>query len=48
MSTKDDLTYYLDRTPTADEIAEADAWAQDHPGTGLNEYVEAMIEIGAL
>jgi len=43
-----ELTYYLDRKPTFAEIAEAEEWQQDHPGTNLAEYVEAMIEIGAL
>lgn len=43
-----DLEYYLERKPTADEIAEAEAWQQDHPGVGLAEYVDAMREIGAL
>ncbi len=48
MSVRDELLYYLDRKPTSDEIAEAEEWQQDHPGIGLNEWVEAMIEIGAL
>jgi hypothetical protein len=48
MSTAADLEYYLDRKPTSDEIAEAEEWQQDHPGIGLNEWVDAMIEIGAL
>jgi hypothetical protein len=43
-----DLEYYLDRKPTFAEIAEAEEWQQDHPGSALSEYVEAMIEIGAL
>jgi hypothetical protein len=43
-----DLEYYLDRKPTAGEIAEAEEWQQDHPGVNLSEYVAAMIEIGAL
>jgi hypothetical protein len=43
-----DLEYYLDRKPTFAEIAEAEEWQQDHPGSSLSEYVEAMIEIGAL
>lgn len=48
MSTVGDLEYYLGYRPDSDLIAEADEWQQDHPGTGLNEWVEAMIEIGAL
>jgi hypothetical protein len=43
-----DLEYYMDRTPTNEEILEADEWQQDHPGSSLAEYVEAMREIGAL
>jgi hypothetical protein len=43
-----DLEYYLDRKPTSGEIADAEEWQQDHPGTNLSEYVDAMIEIGAL
>lgn len=43
-----ELEYYLDRKPTAAEITEAMEWVQDHPGSSLAEYVEAMIEIGAL
>lgn len=48
MSTAHDLEYYLDRKPTAEEIQEADEWQQDHPGVNLSEWVDAMIEIGAL
>ena len=43
-----DLEYYLNRKPTSAEIAEAVEWQQDHPGSNLSEYVDAMIEIGAL
>ena len=43
-----ELEYYLERTPTGDEIADAEEWQMDHPGTNLSEYVSAMIEIGAL
>jgi hypothetical protein len=43
-----ELLYYLDRKPTFAEIAEAEEWQQDHPGSNLSEYVDAMIEIGAL
>ena len=48
MNIADELLYYLDRKPTAEEIAEAEEWQTYNPGTGLNEWVEAMIEIGAL
>lgn len=48
MSTAQDLAYYLERTPTSEEIQEADEWKASNPGVGLNEWVEAMIEIGAL
>lgn len=48
MNLEGDLEYYLDRKPTHEEIEEAEEWQQDHPGSGLAEYVEAMIEIGAL
>lgn len=43
-----DLEYYLDRKPTAEEIAEADEWRTYNPGANLSEWVDAMIEIGAL
>jgi hypothetical protein len=43
-----DLEYYLDRKPTHEEIAEAEEWQMDNPGSNLSEYVDAMIEIGAL
>ena len=43
-----DLEYYMDRKPTNEEISEAEEWQQDHPGSSLAEYVEAMREIGAL
>jgi len=43
-----DLEYYLDRKPTSEEIQEAEEWQMDHPGSNLSEYVDAMIEIGAL
>lgn len=48
MSIAADLEYYLDRKPTNDEVVEAEEWQQDHPGASLSEYVDAMIEIGAL
>ncbi len=48
MSLAADLEYTLDRKPTAAEIEEAEEWQQDHPGSSLAEYVETMIEIGAL
>lgn len=43
-----ELEYYLERKPTANEIIEAEEWQMDHPGSSLSEYVEAMLEIGAL
>lgn len=43
-----DLEYYLDRKPTAAEIVEAMEWQDDHPGSDLAEYVDAMKQIGAL
>lgn len=43
-----ELFYYLERKPTSEEVADAGDWMLDHPGTNLSEYVEAMIEIGAL
>ena len=48
MIVKNELAYYLDREPTNDEVVEAEEWMQDHPETSINEYVEAMLEIGAL
>lgn len=48
MSIRDDLEYYLDRKPTNAEIAEASDWQDSNPGVSLSEYVEVMIEIGAL
>lgn len=42
-----DLEYYLERKPTGEEVSAAEEWQQDHPGVGLAEYVDAMIEIGA-
>lgn len=48
MNTAADLEYYLGRKPSTEEIEDAEDWQQDHPGVGLAEYVEAMIEIGAL
>lgn len=43
-----DLEYYLDRKPTSEEIQEAEDWQQENPGANLSEWVDAMIEIGAL
>ena len=43
-----DLEYYLERKPTTDEVIEASDWMQNHPGVNLSEWVDAMIEIGAL
>lgn len=48
MSTAQDLEYYLGFKPSAELVAEADDWQQDNPGVGLSEWVEAMIEIGAI
>lgn len=48
MSTRNDLEYYLEREPTADEIQEADDWLTENPGGDLSEWVSAMREIGAL
>gem|GEM_PF-3197324 len=47
-NTAADLEYYLGYKPDSDIIAEAGDWQQDNPGAGLNEWVEAMTEIGAL
>jgi len=47
-NTAQDLEYYLSRKPTSEEIAGADEWQQNNPGVGLSEWVDAMIEIGAL
>jgi hypothetical protein len=48
MSTAKDLEYYIDRKPTASEIAEADEWLTYNAGADLSEYVDAMRDIGAL
>jgi hypothetical protein len=48
MNTREALRYYLDREPTSDEIQEADDWMLENPGVNLDEWVSAMIEIGAL
>ena len=48
VNTANDLEYYLGYKPDSDIIAEAGDWQQDNPGEGLNEWVEAMTEIGAL
>lgn len=45
---RNDLEYYLERDPTNDEVVEAADWMQDNPGVNLVEYVDAMVEIGAL
>lgn len=45
---RNDLEYYLEREPTNDEVSEAGDWMQENPGINLAEYVDAMIEIGAL
>lgn len=46
MSTE--LGYYLGRDATSAEVEEAEEWQIDHPGVNLSEYVDAMLEIGAL
>src|SRR5690606_11162627 len=43
-----DLEYYLGYKPDSDLIVEAEEWQQDHPGSSLAEWVDAMREIGAL
>jgi hypothetical protein len=48
MNTAEALEYYLDRKPTNEEIQEADDWLSENPGGNLSEWVEAMIQIGAL
>lgn len=48
MGTMSELEYYLGRKPSFDEAVEASEWQNDHPGTSLAEYVDAMKEIGAL
>jgi len=46
--TKDDLEYYVGRKVTNEEYEQAMEWQQDHPGSDLAEYVDAMREIGEL
>ena len=48
MSIEKDLEYYIGRKPTSDEVAEAEEWAEFHPGVNLSEWVDAMIEEGQL
>lgn len=48
MNIVDDLEYYLEREPKLTEIAEAEEWLLTHPGSDLSEWVNAMMEIGAL
>jgi hypothetical protein len=43
-----ELEYYIDRKPTAQEISDAEEWQTYNPGVNLDEYVSAVIEIGAL
>jgi hypothetical protein len=43
-----DLEYYVGRKVSNEEYEQAIEWQEDHPGVNLSEYVEAMIEIGAL
>jgi hypothetical protein len=45
---KSDLEYYVGRKVSEAEYEEAIEWQEDHPGADLSEYVDAMIEIGAL
>jgi hypothetical protein len=48
INTREALEYYLDRKVTSEEIQEADDWMAENPGVNLDEWVSAMIEIGAL
>ena len=48
MNIADDLEYYIEREPKPSEIAEAEEWLSTYPGGDLSEWVQAMIEIGAL
>lgn len=45
---KERMEYYLGRKVTDAEMEEALEWQEDHPGTDLAEYVDAMVAIGAL
>lgn len=45
---KADLEYYIGRKVTNQEYEEAMEWQDDHPGSDLAEYVDAMKQIGAL
>ena len=48
VATRSDLEYYLGRTPTDDEVLEANDWRVENPGSSLAEYVEAMMEAGLM
>lgn len=48
MNIAGDLEYYLERKPTADEIAEAEAWTQDNPGANLWEWINDMVAAGLI
>ncbi len=50
MNIRGELEYLLERKPTDDEVSEAGDWMLDvgRLGVNLSEWVEAMIEIGAL
>jgi hypothetical protein len=48
MFSKGDLEYYVGRKVTEAEYEEAVEWQEDHPGSDLAEYVDAMKQIGAL
>lgn len=43
-----ELEYYLGFKPSAQTIVEAEEWLESHPTGDLSEWVDAMIEIGAL
>ena len=45
---KHDLEYYVGREVTNQEYEEAMEWQDDHPGSNVAEYVEAMKAIGEL
>ena len=45
---REQLEYYLERPPTDYEVAEAMEWKARNPHGMLAEWVEAMIEIGAI
>ena len=45
---KERMEYYFGRKVTDAEVEEAEEWQEDHPGSDLAEYVDAMKQIGAL